>query len=198
MANHRPLLMDPEGAARKAKDLDPELVTQAVQLARRMVKKKPTRGDLSKLRKWLSQYPELLCKIFDLAEFTRSTLIEHMISGDETRDVVEASVAAIRQEFGYDGASIMEKLLIEDILVSWLRVQWLEYRLSMLTGGSTSEPMMEFLERRLSISQRRYHAACQTLAKIRELASRNPTVQLNVATQGGQQVNVTGNLAKQG
>ncbi len=55
MASHRLLLMDPDVAARKAKDLDPELVSQAVQLARRMLKKKPTRVDSAKLHKWLSQ-----------------------------------------------------------------------------------------------------------------------------------------------
>ncbi len=120
-----------------------------------------------------------------------------MVSGDETRAAVEASVAAIRQDFGYDGASIVEKLLIDDVLVSWLRVQWLENRLIMLAGSEASAPLVEFLERRLSISQRRYHGACQTLAKIRELAARNPSVQFNIATHGGQQVNVAGNPAKQ-
>jgi len=55
-------------------------------------------------------------------------------------------------------------------------------------GKDRSIKVIEFWERRLSMSQRRYLAACETLAKIRKMSV--PALQLNI---GDKQINVAGN-----
>lgn len=42
--------------------------------------------------------------------------------------------------------------------------------------------------RRLSAAQRRFTRACETLARVRKLSRNTPTLQFNIATNGGQQV----------
>jgi hypothetical protein len=48
-----------------------------------------------------------------------------------------------------------------------------------------------FEEKRLSAAQRRFAHACETLARVRKLSRHTPALQLNIATSGGQQVNLT-------
>lgn len=47
-----------------------------------------------------------------------------------------------------------------------------------------------YCEKRLSAAQRRFTRACETLARVRKLSRNTPALQLNIATSGGQQVNV--------
>ena len=45
-------------------------------------------------------------------------------------------------------------------------------------------------EKRLSAAQRRFIRACETLARVRKLSRNTPALQFNIATSGGQQVNL--------
>jgi hypothetical protein len=199
MADQKLSLPDPYEAARKIKGFDPTKMNRFREVVRRTSRKNPSQADQKELQAWLAEYPELLSSIFDLAELTRVELIQHMVAGDAARTALEANVASIREGFGYDSAPMIEKLLIDNILIAWLRVQWLESQLTaFMESGDLNASVVEFWERRLSVSQRRYLAACQTLAKIRELSSRNPRLQLNIATEGGQQVNIAGDVVKKG
>lgn len=106
-----------------------------------------------------------------------------------TQIALEEYILSIRDEMGYHQAPIMEKLLIENIVTAWLRVQHCESQLAWRMTGSNSAATLEFWERRLSTCQRRYLAACETLAKIRKM--RLPNIQLNI---GDKQINATGDL----
>ncbi len=46
-----------------------------------------------------------------------------------------------------------------------------------------------YWEKRLMMAQRRFTKACESLARVRRLSRRIP-VQVNIAVQGGQQINV--------
>ena len=48
-----------------------------------------------------------------------------------------------------------------------------------------------YWENCLSAAQRRFTQACETLARVRKLSRNTPALQFNIATSGGQQVNVT-------
>ena len=56
--------------------------------------------------------------------------------------------------------------------------------------------VVEFWEKKLNVAQRRFLRASETLEKIRKMSAKNPTLQVNIATQSGQQVNVAGNIVK--
>jgi hypothetical protein len=52
--------------------------------------------------------------------------------------------------------------------------------------------LADYWDRHLAAAQRRYLRACETLARTRRLLQ--PTLQVNIAAQGGQQVNVSGDV----
>ena len=63
-------------------------------------------------------------------------------------------------------------------------------------SGEVRMSVVDFWERRLSLAERRHLRACETLARVRKLLMNGPVLQVNIASQGGQQVNVAGDLKK--
>ena len=197
MSNPMVVTVDPYKVTRKIKNFHENKADEFLDLVKRAYKKNPNQKDLSELRKWLANYPELWQGVFDLSEIVRQNFIKRITSEDAAQIALEKNISVMREEFGYSSASIMERILIENIIISWLQNEWLEYQLVTFMGnGEIRMSVVEFWERRLSISQRRYLLACETLAKIRRLSVRNPALQVNIATQNGQQVNVAGDLVK--
>jgi hypothetical protein len=198
MPNEVIVEINPYKAARHIEGMDEKQAGRFVEVVRRAYAPEPKPADLNELRKWLALHPSLWRGVLDLAESVKSNLVARIVSDDAARIALISNVASIREELGYSSASALEKLLIENIVVAWLRNEWLEMQTVRLMGnGETPVSVVEFWERRLSASQHRYLSACQTLAKIRRLASKYPNLQVNIATQNGQQVNVAGDLIKQ-
>jgi len=151
---------------------------------------KPDKKDLQKIREFLVDFPELCKAVFGLAEAVQETLVKNMFDQDVPKIAIEEYTVTVREEFGYHDAPIMEKLLIENIVIAWLRMYWLEYQLVLRMGQQQiNYASTEFWERRLTMAQKRYLRACETLAKIRKMAV--PAFQLNI---GDKQINVAGDL----
>jgi len=152
--------------------------------------KKPQKEDLRTIRQFLIDYPQLCKAVFGLAESVQSLIVKNVMGDQEVAQIaIEEYLVSIRNDLGYDDAPIMEKLLIENIVTTWLRVQFCESQLVFRMNGEQRMSVMEFWERRLSMAQKRYLSACETLAKIRKMAV--PALQLNI---GDKQINVAGNL----
>ncbi|MBC8548161.1 MAG: hypothetical protein H8D23_00785, partial [Candidatus Brocadiales bacterium] len=106
---------------------------------------------------------------------------------------IEAQTEVMRQGLGFEQSPMLEQMLIENVIICWLRLQWAEYQLSgfMGSGGSNSMAEVTYWERRLTTAQQRFLRASNSLAKVRKLT--RGTVQINIASDGGQQVNVANN-----
>jgi hypothetical protein len=169
--------------------LDQRRADEFLQLVGRAYKENPDPKDLQEIRRFLIDFPEFCKAVYSLSDNLQETLISKMFDQDIIKVAIEEQTVNMRREFGYYEAPIMEQLMIENIILSWLRMYWLEYQITLRMGGQISMSVIEFWERRLSMSQRRYLAACESLAKIRKMAI--PALQLNI---GDKQVNVAGNL----
>ena len=133
----------------------------------------------------------ILWKAASLAHNAALVAIETESRGsDGSRVAMEANYWGVRRELGSNDASPMERLLIDHVALCWLRLQTLEHRYSRVMSESITLTLGQYWEKRLSAVQRRYLRACTTLARIRKM--RLPAMQVNVATEGGQQVNVAG------
>jgi hypothetical protein len=152
--------------------------------------KKPAAEDMSIIRQFLKDYPVLAKAVFPIVESTQDLIIKNLM-GDYVvaETAIREQLLYIRDEMGYHDAPIMEKLLIEQIVTCWLRVQHCESIIAFMMGKDKSATVLNFWENRLSMCQRRYLAACETLAKIRKL--KIPAMQVNI---GDKQVNVSGDL----
>jgi len=93
---------------------------------------------------------------------------------------------SMRDELGYATASGLERLLMDRVVVCWLRVQQAEHiKVDKDKDGITLQ-WATVWERRLAIAHRNFLSACKTLAQVRKLLKPRVT-QVNI---GGQQVNV--------
>jgi hypothetical protein len=48
-----------------------------------------------------------------------------------------------------------------------------------------------YWEKRLTAAQRRFTWACETLARVRKWSRNTPALQVNIAAEGGQQINLS-------
>jgi hypothetical protein len=75
-------------------------------------------------------------------------------------------------------------------VLAWLRCVDVERRYSDILGESVTLAVGDFWERRLTMAQRRYLRALETLARVRRLAL--PAVQVNIGAQQVNQLNTGG------
>lgn len=190
------MTIDGNRISQQIAELDTAKINEFLDIVKKAYKKKPNQKDLEKLRKWINDYPELWKVVFDTANVIEENFIKRMVDDEASIIAMQKNIAEIRGGMDYKKASIMEKMLIDNIVISWLSVQYCNYQLITRMNREEKIVILEFWERRLSISQRRYLHACETLVKIRRLMAGKPAVQVNIATQGGQQVNVAGDLVK--
>lgn len=196
MGNNILVTIDGNKVSRRLNDLDNSKINEFLEVVKRAYVKKPSQKDLDELRKWINSYPELWKVIFDTAQVIERNFIQNMVGGEAIIIAVQKNADEIRNEMGYSKASIMEQMLIDNIVISWFGVQYCNYQLITRMNCDEKIVLLEFWERRLSMSQRRYLHACETLAKVRRLMSGRPALQVNIAAQGGQQVNVAGDVVK--
>lgn len=86
---------------------------------------------------------------------------------------------------------MLEKLLIQQATLCWLKLSLVELSDEAVINRSITMPVGLFWEKRLTLAQNRFTRACETLARIRKLSRNTPALQVNIATEGGQQVNLT-------
>jgi len=188
--------VDTDRAINRLRQLENSQIKEFLDLVKRSYQKKPSQKDLTELEKWMKTYPDLWEVIFDVAHIIEDNFIRNMTSANASIIALQKNTNEIRNEMGYEEASIMERMLIDDLVISWLGVQNCNYQLMARMGRDEKIVILEFWEKRLSIAQRRYLHACETLAKVRRLMAGKPSVQVNIAAQGGQQLNIAGDLVK--
>ena len=178
---------------RPPKDTPDELLN----LVERCYKENPNKRDLQELRDYLDEKPNLFRAVIDMAKVVQDKLIEDIIHQPAGQVGIEAQINTILIEMAYEESPVLERLLIDNIINCWLRLQWVELQLTRLVKTEqVSMRVVEYWEKRLSASQRRYLRVCETLARVRKLTRNTPMLQVNIATERGQQVNIAGDIVK--
>ncbi len=155
-----------------------------------MSSKKPSWEDRQQFRKLLREKPAPFLELYGLVKITKESRMKEMSFPPIMEETVEYQWEQIRQEMGYSKAPAVEKLLIEHIELCWLNLYRAEiYHAKKLANNFTTEEGL-YWGKRLSNCQRRFLKAVETLARVRKLTRGLPPVQVNIATDGGQQVNV--------
>jgi hypothetical protein len=98
---------------------------------------------------------------------------------------------SIRADLGLATSPPLEQLLIQQVALCWLNLNLVEYRHVNIMKQSISLTLGTYWDKRLSMAQKRFIRACESLARVRRLARRVP-LQVNIAAPGGQQINVAG------
>jgi hypothetical protein len=98
----------------------------------------------------------------------------------------QADVA--RDQLGFKTAPVLEQMMIEHIVLCWLRLALNELQFSAVMSHGGTLAQIEHHQRRVGAAQKRFTRASESLARLRKLA--RPNLQINVAAEGGQQINV--------
>jgi hypothetical protein len=130
-------------------------------------------GDLTVLpllREALEADPSLWQEYGDLAAQAQEAWLQLLAGTDYLlAESVRLKLAALRKELGAEGASPLEKLLVERIVACWLQTHYADALYAQAKGPQSTASVRQELMKRQESSQRRYLAAIKQLALVRKL-----------------------------
>jgi hypothetical protein len=152
-------------------------------------KANPTKEDRAALAAAFDKLPELTAIMGNIMRNLRKNKIKKLSESHFFQESASRTLDRIERELGYEGAPMASKLLIEQVLLCWADLAEVQafHNLCMERSHSLSEG--KYWDERLTRAQARYLRALETLAKVNRLFKVVP-VQVNIAAQGGQQVNI--------
>lgn len=104
--------------------------------------------------------------------------IENFKSSDAFKEVLKSKCRQLREQLGYDTANKLEKLAIEQIILCWVNYHLTKISHAGILAGSHNKDTGIYWEKRLSMANRRYNQALNTLSKMRKM---NLILQVNQA-----------------
>ncbi|HKQ99931.1 MAG TPA: hypothetical protein VJT09_04620 [Pyrinomonadaceae bacterium] len=162
------------------KDETAELNARFDELLAKTNRNQPSEKDVKAFRRLLRDHPEqkLWQRIAGIIGHAESYALDSGPLSPGLNEVLRHKQNEIRERLGYDEASEMEQLLISHATLCWLRLGLAEIRFTKVMSGNNSFKLCEFYERHLSLAQRRFTRACETLERVRLLARSNPGLRL--------------------
>lgn len=153
-----------------------------IELLQRTNKNNPSDKDVRKLQKALRDNPGLWRKYGDLARLTQNQIVDSIPASSAVKESVWRAAPEMRTQMNYDEAPLVERLLIEQVILTWLHYHKTHYVYQLVTDESCTLPRADFWERSINSAQRRYLRAIETLVRVRKLSGR-ANIQINIAEQ---------------
>lgn len=177
------------------KDIDPELGEILV----RCLCENPHEKDVESLKAKMVENPETYSIVFDVARGIEQRLIQESFPHPIMEICIEAKVECIRDQMNYEDSPILDQLLIDNLTNCWLRLQWVEiFQVEDLYSEGDKKPNFNDWEKRLTSTQWRFLRACETYMRYKKFIMKTPELQVNIATDKGQKVNVASDVEKSG
>lgn len=171
---------DPEPPAAP---LTPQELAHFIALARRVNRDRPAAADLDALQRALIARPGLWRAAADLASSAVDAMIAQTEFSTAQSLALRRGVDELQAALAGSAPSPLESTLAEQIAVCWLRLRICEATFSRATSADDAVNI-KFWEERVAAAQRRYQSACESLARIRRLALRTPTLlQVNIGAR---------------
>lgn len=155
-------------------------------------KEQPNPKDVKALSDLLSgnRKLELWRDVVSAGHLAELMVIDNARATAAVKECWKQRLQGLKKDLGYDGAPMLEQLLIQQAALCWLKLNLVELSYSGTMAQSITLTLGIYWEKRLSAAQRRFTRACETLARVRKLSRNTPSLQFNIAANGGQQVNV--------
>jgi len=156
-------------------------------------KKDATPAAREEYRKLMDLHPDVAVGNGDLATLFRRGASHRYASQPVIQESLKFQTKAMRAQLAGPESSPIELLLIDAVLACYHDYWTFATICEQSTGQSFNLRDMEQWERVLASKEARYLRAVETLARVRRLL-KLPTMQVNIAAAGGQQVNVAGDV----
>jgi len=136
-----------------------------------------TPAQRGELREYLNRTPAIARVLPDLGQRLRTRIIQELTQHDGTAALLLRQANLLAADLAGGSATAMERMLIDVVVIAWLRWQVAELRYQ------ESAPVSQGAqERSLTAALNRYLRACESLARVRRLLVRSP-LQINIAAQ---------------
>lgn len=153
--------------------------------------------DIQRLRGLLAELPEDPFPACSVTYDIQTGLIGKLGQGVQ-QVFLMAETDRLKRDLGYTQAPQLERMLIDHILTLRLQLLHAEKRYNnTVVNSSAPVAAAAYQDKHLSACQTRYLKAVEMLAKVRRLAKPTPSLQINIAQDGGKQVNVQGEVGGQ-
>jgi hypothetical protein len=138
-------------------------------LLRNANKPNPKGEDKKALRKYFDNEPDIWSEIGDLVGTLQDTILRGFSDSYLMQESYRRKIKEMRDNLGWNESSEIEKILIEQICVNWLRLNLLEaVSFEKMQKNNTIATGL-YWDKALTGAQRRYIKACESLAKVRKL-----------------------------
>jgi len=151
-------------------------------------KNKPTEAQRAELVRYLEKTPAIAESLGSVSRALVERISETLYGGGASRIAAKVHLDNMRKELEEAGESPLEKMMIDHILLAWLRLQDVEWFYQNKTSGQYHISEAEHWEKRLSAAQRRFLRASETLVKMRRLMKepKSPVLNMLLAQQFNQ------------
>lgn len=157
--------------ARNIHKFDPELAT----LIRAVADKERGTKEAKALRAYLESHPEMWRNLYEISQCSIDNLLDHNGNDTLTSELFRVRLKALKEDLGWNESSTLVRLMIEAVVMSYLR--WCLAEMSYSTncdGTKVTLATAKFLEKKLMQSQKQYLRACEALARVRRLSLNCP------------------------
>lgn len=156
-------------------------------------KEQPAPTDVKALSDLLNGHAslELWRSVASAGHMAELTVVNNATAVAGLKECWKHRLQVLKKELGSEGAPLLEQLLIQQAALCWLKLSLVELGYSNVMKQSITLTLGIYWEKRLSAAQRGFARACETLARVWKLSRNTPALQFNIATQGGQQLNLT-------
>jgi hypothetical protein len=152
------------------------------ELLKKSNKSEPDVKDVDALRELLQENrgQDLHGDVLEIMGMAESYLLQEgsPLGRSGMNEIIREQQRDLRQRLGFDDVPEMEKLLIAHVALCWLRLGLLEISYTRVMSKSTSLALNMYWEKRLTLAQRRYTRACETLELVRKMARSSPALRL--------------------
>jgi hypothetical protein len=145
------------------------LIDELHGIVRRADVQNPSRADRAALKKFFDDHPGLLEWLPAASTLPERVLIEKLSPLWATAEIIRRENQALRDELGYESASMIERLMIDRIVVCKLRLAYVEnYSAEAMSPGHSLKES-DYADKLLTRAHRRYESAMESLARLRKL-----------------------------
>jgi hypothetical protein len=140
------------------------------EIIKRTNKANPSPADKSALQQYIAENGGTeIARIGELSQYVKAGIITEVLKSAShiTQVAIGEHLKAMATDLGYETASPLERLLIDNITLTWLRYHVIEWGYNQVQQESSARA--ERWDRRLSMAHRRYLRSIEALARVRRL-----------------------------
>lgn len=160
--------------------------------------KNPSEEDKQRLCEHLAENPQVWEHIADLSGKVRDSILSSLASESFlVQESYRHKLTAMRDGLGWQTASEVEKILIEQICLNWLRLNFVEIVHREKTAAGVTIDWGIYWDKVLDSAQKRYLRACESLAKVKKLLAEANLREQQAATKRKQSTILANKLLKE-